>query len=93
VLVTDEPLPPETEVRLSILSGGVEVCAGATTLAELRRTPQSLVEFLFREASFPTGVFLMTGTGIVPADTFCLSAGDEVRITIPPIGVLVNTVR
>jgi 2-dehydro-3-deoxy-D-arabinonate dehydratase len=69
------------------------VCGVATTLAQLRRSPASLVEFLFREASFPSGVFLMTGTGIVPADEFSLSPGDEIRITIPPIGVLVNTVR
>jgi 2-dehydro-3-deoxy-D-arabinonate dehydratase len=35
---------------------------------------------------------LLTGTGIVPPDAFTLQHGDEIRITIPPIGTLVNTV-
>jgi 2-dehydro-3-deoxy-D-arabinonate dehydratase len=50
------------------------------------------VEFLFREASFPAGCFLFTGTGIVPPDDFTLQAGDEIRIAIAPIGTLVNRV-
>lgn len=92
LLVSAEALPPDTEIRLRILRKGGDVAGGATTLAQLRRSPQSLVEWLFREASFPSGVFLMTGTGIVPADDFTLAAGDEVEITIPPIGTLRNKV-
>ena len=34
----------------------------------------------------------MTGTGIVPPDEFTLAAGDEIRITLEPVGTLVNTV-
>jgi 2-dehydro-3-deoxy-D-arabinonate dehydratase len=34
----------------------------------------------------------MTGTGIVPPDSFTLAPGDVVRITIDPIGTLENTV-
>jgi 2-dehydro-3-deoxy-D-arabinonate dehydratase len=34
----------------------------------------------------------MTGTGIVPPDSFTLAPGDTVRITIDPIGILENTV-
>ena len=45
-----------------------------------------------RQPSFPTGVFLLTGTGIVPPDDFSLAAGDIVRITIDGIGTLVNPV-
>ncbi len=33
----------------------------------------------------------MTGTGVVPPGRFSLRRGDEVRITIAPIGTLVNT--
>jgi 2-dehydro-3-deoxy-D-arabinonate dehydratase len=47
---------------------------------------------LFRETSFPTGVFLMTGTGIVPGQDFTLQSGDEVSITIDGIGTLTNPV-
>jgi 2-dehydro-3-deoxy-D-arabinonate dehydratase len=92
ILVTKQPLAKETEIRLSIKRGGSEVAAGATTLAQLRREPAKLVEWLFREASFPNGVFLLTGTGIVPKDDFTLQPGDEITIEVPPIGVLVNGV-
>jgi len=34
----------------------------------------------------------MTGTGVVPPDTFTLRSGDEIRITLAPVGTLVNTV-
>ena len=92
LLVRSDPLPPETEIRLHILREAREIFAGATTLSQMRRTPVSLVEFLFREASFPSGCFLFTGTGIVPPDELSLQPGDEVRIALSPIGTLVNTV-
>ena len=59
----------------------------------MKRSPEELVGFLFRETSFQQGVFLMTGTGIVPGNDFTLKGGDEVSIRIDSIGVLTNTVR
>ena len=70
----------------------VSAFTGSTTLDELKRDPKELVEFLFRDNSFPDGVFLMTGTGIVPGDEFTLLSGDEVRIAIEGIGTLKNHV-
>jgi len=90
LLITDEPLPPETRIRLQILRDGQAVVDDATELALMKREPAELVDYLTRETSFPAGCFLMTGTGIVPDDSFCLQAGDQVRITIEPIGTLVN---
>ena len=92
VLVSSEPLPKTTPIQLEILRGGQTAFSGATSLAELKREPKSLVEFLFRDNRFPQGALLMTGTGIVPPDTFTLAAGDKVRITIDPIGTLENQV-
>jgi len=92
ILVTSEPLPATTPIRLEIARDGQAVFSGATTLAELKRDPKTLVEYLFRENRFPAGAFLMTGTGIVPPDSFTLAPGDVVRITIDPIGTLENTV-
>jgi 2-dehydro-3-deoxy-D-arabinonate dehydratase len=92
LLITTEPLLLQTRIALEIRRAGNAVFEEGTTLAHLRRQPESLVEWLFREASFPAGVFLLTGTGIVPPSDFSLRSGDEVRITIPPIGTLVNTV-
>jgi 2-dehydro-3-deoxy-D-arabinonate dehydratase len=92
LLITAQPLPPATEIALRIRRAGAEVFAGATTLAQLRRTPAELVAFLFREASFPAGCLLFTGTGIVPPADFTLQAADEVQIDLHPIGTLINTV-
>ena len=93
VWVTEEAPPASTEIKMEIVRGGESVFEGATTLAQLRRTPESLVEFLFRENSFPQGCFLLTGTGVVPPDDFSLRARDEIRINIEPVGTLVNTVE
>jgi 2-dehydro-3-deoxy-D-arabinonate dehydratase len=58
----------------------------------MARTPESLVEWLTRETSFPRGAILLTGTGIVPPDEFTLAGGDDIRITIDGIGTLANRV-
>ena len=92
ILVSSDPLPTSTPIQLEILRDGSSVFAGTTSLAELKRNPATLVEFLFRDNNFPTGAFLMTGTGIVPPDSFTLAVGDQVRITIDPIGTLENEV-
>jgi 2-dehydro-3-deoxy-D-arabinonate dehydratase len=92
LLVTDTPLPPATEIALEIRRAGAAVFFGTTTLSQIKRSFPSLAEFLFRDNSFPHGCYLMTGTGIVPPDTFTLRRGDEVRITIAPIGTLINSI-
>ena len=92
VLITPEPLPTTTPIRLEILRKGVAAFSAEITLAELKRAPTTLVEYLYRDNSFPFGAFLMTGTGIVPPDTFTLAVGDRIRITIDPIGTLENEV-
>jgi 2-dehydro-3-deoxy-D-arabinonate dehydratase len=92
VLIGSEPLPISTPIRLEIARNGRTEFSGATTLAELKRAPATLVEYLFRDNSFPCGAFLMTGTGIVPPNSFTLAGGDRIRITIDPIGTLKNEV-
>lgn len=93
ILVAEKTPKAETEIRLEIVRVGQTAFAGSTTLAQLKRTPESLVEFLFRDNSFPNGCVLLTGTGIVPADDFTLQSGDEIRITIDCIGTLRNVVE
>jgi len=85
-------LPSKTAIQLEISRGGKPVFTGSTTLAELKRDPKELARFLFRDNSFPNGVFLMTGTGIVPGDNFTLASGDVIRIGIDGIGTLQNHV-
>jgi 2-dehydro-3-deoxy-D-arabinonate dehydratase len=92
LLISNESLPAATEISLQILRAGEPAFAGTTALREMKRKPEELVEYLYRSSTFPQGCFLLTGTGIVPPDSFTLHAGDEIRITISPIGTLVNVV-
>ncbi|HEY7306068.1 MAG TPA: fumarylacetoacetate hydrolase family protein [Bryobacteraceae bacterium] len=92
ILVADGRLPGTTEIRLEILRSGRSEFSASTSLDAMKREPAELVEFLYRHNSFPNGCFLLTGTGIVPPDSFTLHSGDEIRITIPPVGTLVNQV-
>jgi 2-dehydro-3-deoxy-D-arabinonate dehydratase len=92
-LVVSEELPgPDTAIEIEILRAGKPVFAGATEIGQIKRPLPSLAEFLYRDNTFPHGAYLMTGTGIVPPDSFTLDHGDEIRITIEPVGTLVNTV-
>jgi 2-dehydro-3-deoxy-D-arabinonate dehydratase len=59
----------------------------------MRRRPDELVAWLFRELTFPHGVVLLTGTGVIPGDDVRLRAGDEVEVRSPAIGRLVNRVE
>jgi 2-dehydro-3-deoxy-D-arabinonate dehydratase len=92
ILVASEPIPTSTEIHLQILRGGKEVFTGKTALTEIKRKFSTLLEYLYRDNSFPNGCFLLTGTGIVPPDEFTLKQQDEIHITIGGIGTLINTV-
>ena len=72
----------DVPIRLSIRRGGQSVFEGQTRSSEMKRSLSELAGYLGRELSFPQGVFLMTGTGIVPADGFSLLPGDVVRIEV-----------
>ena len=93
ILIRKESMPTTTEIKLDILRSDQLAFSGTTTLAELKRNPATLVEYLFRDHSFRYGCFLLTGTGIVPPDSFTLRSEDEIRITIEGIGTLKNTVE
>ena len=92
ILVSKDPLPKSTEIHLEIRRGGHVEFADSTTLASIKRELDTLAHYLYRDNTFPLGCFLLTGTGIVPPDSFTLQRGDEIDITIPLIGRLSNTV-
>lgn len=91
ILIQEEMLPDSTKINLEIHRNGQVEAAGETDLAQMKRKPQELADWLFRSNSFPLGCLMMTGTGIVP-DNFTLHAGDVVKITIEGIGTLENKV-
>jgi 2-dehydro-3-deoxy-D-arabinonate dehydratase len=93
-IVLSDILPgASTVIALQIRRAGAVAFAGETTVGQIKRSLPSLADWLFRENSFPHGCLLMTGTGVVPPDAFTLRSGDEIRITLEPVGTLVNTVR
>jgi 2-dehydro-3-deoxy-D-arabinonate dehydratase len=92
-LVVSDQLPAAaTVIAIDVQRGGQSVFSGDTTLGQIKRPLASLAEWLFRDNSFPRGCYLMTGTGVVPPDSFTLRSGDEIRITLEPVGTLINTV-
>jgi 2-dehydro-3-deoxy-D-arabinonate dehydratase len=92
VLVRESPLPDDTKIAMDISRKGSSVFSGSASLDQMKRKPAELVDYLYRENTFPNGCFLLTGTGIVPEGRFTLNPGDRITITIDEIGTLVNTV-
>jgi 2-dehydro-3-deoxy-D-arabinonate dehydratase len=80
----------EFSIRMAITRGGQSVFEGETSTGRMKRQFGDLIGYLMRDNLFPEGVFLLTGTGIVPPDEFTLEPGDEIAIECPEIGVLRN---
>jgi 2-dehydro-3-deoxy-D-arabinonate dehydratase len=87
-------MPPRNEIgiRLVIHRGGKLIYDGRTSVDHMARTFENLIGWLGRDNSFPTGAYLLTGTGIVPDSNFTLAPGDLVEIKIDGIGTLLNPV-
>src|SRR3984885_1743487 len=92
ILIQKEAMPANTEIAMEILRAESTQFSANIRLSEMKRDPRTLVEYLYRDQSFSHGCFLLTGTGIVPPDTFTLQSRDEIRISIGGIGTLVNHV-
>jgi 2-dehydro-3-deoxy-D-arabinonate dehydratase len=89
-----DSLPPREEIgiRLRVRRDGELAFAGETAVGEMARSFEDLIHWLGRDNSFPQGVLLMTGTGIVPEREFTLLAGDVVEIEVDGVGLLRNSV-
>lgn len=89
-----EGMPPMDEVTigLTIQRGTETVYEDSIGLNQMARGLDELRQWLLRDQTFPQGVFLLTGTGIVPDSSFSLQPDDQVNITISGIGTLTNRV-
>ena len=88
----------EAEVRkwtigVEIVRDGETIFSGETSINNIKRTFDELVDYLCRSQTFPQGAMLLTGTGVVPGDEFSLAPKDVIRITISGIGTLDNFVE
>jgi 2-dehydro-3-deoxy-D-arabinonate dehydratase len=84
--------PGPFDLGLRVLRDGHEAYAATTSTAAMARTFEDLASWLFRALSFPAGVVLLTGTGMVPDADFTVRAGDTIEITSATLGTLTNPV-
>jgi 2-dehydro-3-deoxy-D-arabinonate dehydratase len=82
LILTAEGALRDIPIQLTISRGKGTVFEGSTRSSEMKRSLTDLAAYVGRELSFPQGVLLMTGTGIVPPDGFSLKPGDRVRIQV-----------
>ena len=82
----------DRKITLTIRRDGQVLFEGESSTSQIHRSFEELVGYLFRHNAFPHGVFLMTGTGIIPPSEFTLQHGDDVEIQIEGIGALRNPV-
>jgi 2-dehydro-3-deoxy-D-arabinonate dehydratase len=86
------PAAAEIGIELRVERGGELAFQGSTSAGQMARSFEELIGWLSRDNSFPHGVVLLTGTGVVPGDEFTLLPDDLVAITISGIGTLSNRV-
>ena len=91
ILLANEKWTDRT-IHLTVRRGSTVAFEGEVSTDKMRRTPEELADYLFRDQRFHYGVYLLTGTGIVPPDEFTLLSGDVVAISIDGIGTLTNPV-
>src|SRR5438094_6729404 len=77
---------------MSIEREGREVFVGSASVADMTREPEELVAVLHSSYTLPVGAWLLTGTSIVPPESYSARPGDLVRIAIDGLGELVNRV-
>ena len=90
--VPQQAISPGTLISIIIKREGKDVFKNEIQLNRMKRSLTELAGYLFRECEFANGVFLMTGTGIVPPNDFTLQVDDTVEISIDNIGTLSNRV-
>ena len=91
-LASGMPARDSISISLRIERNQKLVFEGETSVAQMARKFEDLVEWLGREDDFPNGAFLLTGTGVVPDSSFTLAAEDVVHIDIAGIGRLSHTI-
>lgn len=92
LLVPSKPIDADTKIYMSIERNKTIVFSGSISINQMKRKHEELISYLFMEMDFPQGVYLMTGTCLVPPNDFTLAVDDLVHISIDGIGSLRNKV-
>jgi len=86
-----EPLGFQIIMRISDEEGEV-LYEDKISTTQMVRTFDELATWLVKENPVPPGSVLLTGTGLVPPESFSLVPGNWVEIHVPEVGTLVNPV-
>ena len=86
------PAHDRITVAAQIRRGSEVMWSASTALSSLNKSLEHLVGYLFRCQTFPDGVILSTGTGIIPPLDFIMEEGDIVTIEVGGVGTLENEV-
>ena len=92
LLVPSKPIDADTQIHMSIERNLEIVFSGSISINQMKRKHEELMGYLFMEMDFPQGVYLMTGTCLVPPNDFTLAVDDLVHMSIDGIGSLRNKV-
>ena len=82
ILLCEPSAIKDIPIRLKILRTNETIFKDEASTSTMKRTLPELVEYLTRELDFPQGVFLMTGTCLVPGGEFSLQPEDVVVIQV-----------
>jgi 2-dehydro-3-deoxy-D-arabinonate dehydratase len=91
--IPEAPIDPDTRIHMEIHRKDETVFSGEISINQMKRKHDELIGYLFRAMRFSQGVYLMTGTCLVPPNEFTLQEADLVIMQIDGIGRLENTVE
>ncbi len=86
------PARDKIGIFLKIIRDNKTVFSGETSVSQMARQFEDLVQWLIRDNDLLNGAFMLTGTGVVPDSSFTLAKDDTVHISIDGIGTLTNTI-
>ena len=86
------PARDKIGISLKIIRDNKTVFSGETSVSQMARQFEDLVQWLIRDNDLLNGAFMLTGTGVVPDSSFTLAKDDTVHISISGIGTLTNTI-
>lgn len=92
VVSWDEIDPSDLEIRMEIERDGETVFDDVTNTGEMKRSCEELVDYYVKHNAVPKWSVLLTGTSLVPPDSFTLQDDDDILIHVDDVGTLGNPV-
>lgn len=85
--------PRQARIRMTVQRDGTEAFRGEAGISDMVRDLDELSQAVHCGYTLPVGVWLLTGTAVVPPLPYTAQPGDIVRVAIDGLGELCNRVR